>query len=183
MNLHHLPNQRPNEHVVLFLRRHWFSLLRIGCAFALLTILPISLLWYFWDSVSTWLQDPFLGPLLAMIGCMYFLSIWLFVFLEFTDYYLDTWIITNERVLNIEQEGLFKRTSSELDLASVQDATAETRGFFETMFSYGNLFVQTAGEKERFHFKSIGRPEHVKEILMKHVQDDKQRVVHTEKTK
>ena len=46
------------------------------------------------------------------------------------------------------------------------------------MFSFGNLFVQTAGEKERFHFKSIGHPEHVKELLMKHVQDDKQRVVH-----
>jgi hypothetical protein len=87
------------------------------------------------------------------------------------------WVITNERIINIEQEGLFKRTTSELDLASVQDATSEVRGFLQTMFSYGNVFVQTAGEKGRFHFKNIPYPERIQEVVMRLVQEDKQRVV------
>jgi len=176
LNIHQLPNQRPGEKIIKGLRRHWFSLLRIVIALLLLFIVPGVLVWMFWDSVSVWMANPVTGPVITVLGSMYFLSVWLFAFLEFTDYYLDVWIITNERVLNIEQEGLFERTASELDLASVQDATAEVRGFLQTMFSYGNVFVQTAGEKERFHFKDVPRPEEVQELVMSLVQDDKQRV-------
>ena len=176
LHLHHLPNQRPDEKLISVLRRHWFALLTIAGAFFLLTIIPLFLGIYFWDIFSVWSRQPFLGPILVVTISIYFLSIWLFAFLEFTDYYLDMWVITSERVINIEQEGLFKRTTSELDLASVQDATAETRGFLQTTFSYGNVFVQTAGEKSRFHFKNIPHPERVQEIVMRLVQEDKQRV-------
>ncbi|KKW32653.1 MAG: hypothetical protein UY76_C0021G0024 [Candidatus Uhrbacteria bacterium GW2011_GWA2_52_8d] len=173
MRLDHLPNQRPNEHVVLFLRRQWFALLTIVCASVLLAGVPLAAGWYFWEILRSWLDHPVIGPLLVILGSMYFLSIWLFAFLEFTDYYLDTWIITNERIINIEQEGLFHRTASELDLAAVQDTTAEIRGILQTLFTYGQVYVQTAGEKGRFHFKNIDNPEQVKEIVSRLVEEDK----------
>lgn len=176
MRLDHLPNQRPDEHVILFLRRQWFALLAIVAAFVLLVGVPLSAGWYFLDVVEGWLAHPVIGPLLVILGSIYFLSIWLFAFLEFTDYYLDTWIITNERIINIEQEGLFNRTASELDLAAVQDTTAEIRGILQTLFTYGQVYVQTAGEKGRFHFKNIDNPEHVKELVTRLVEEDKRRV-------
>ena len=176
MRLDHLPNQRPDEHVILFLRRHWFALLAIVSAFVLLVGVPLAVGWYFFDTVEGWATHPVIGPLLVILGSIYFLSIWLFAFLEFTDYYLDTWIITNERIINIEQEGLFNRTASELDLAAVQDTTAEIRGILQTLFTYGQVYVQTAGEKGRFHFKNIDNPEHVKELITRLVEDDKRRI-------
>lgn len=176
MRLDHLPNQRSNEHVILFLRRHWFALLAIATAFILLVGVPLLLGWYFFGTVEDWLAHPLIGPLIVILGSMYFLSIWLFAFLEFTDYYLDTWIITNERIINIEQEGLFNRTASELDLAAVQDTTAEIHGIWQTLFTYGQVYVQTAGEKGRFHFKNIDNPEHVKELVTRLVEEDKRRI-------
>lgn len=176
MRLDHLPNQRDNEHVILFLRRHWFSLLAIVAAFCLLVGVPLLAGWYFWETVERWLVHPVIGSLLVVLGSIYFLSIWLFAFLEFTDYYLDTWIITNERIINIEQEGLFNRTASELDLAAVQDTTAEIHGILQTLFTYGQVYVQTAGEKGRFHFKNINDPEHVKELVTRLVEEDKRRI-------
>jgi ABC-type multidrug transport system fused ATPase/permease subunit len=176
MRLDHLPNQREGEHVVLFLRRQWFALLVIVAAFILLVGVPIILAWYFWEIIQSWIEHPVIGPLTVVLGSAYILSIWLFAFLEFTDYYLDTWIITNERIINIEQEGLFHRTASELDLAAVQDTTAEIRGILQTLFTYGQVFVQTAGQKGRFHFKNINNPEHVKEIVTKLVEEDKRRL-------
>ena len=110
MRLDHLPNQRPNEHVVLFLRRHWFAILTIVLAFLLLTIVPLLISWFFWDGLRVWMHHKIWGPLLTVVGSIYFLSIWLFAFLEFTDYYLDTWIVTNERIINIEQEGLDRKS-------------------------------------------------------------------------
>lgn len=176
MRLDRLPNQRPNEHVVLFLRRHWFALLAIGFAFILLTGIPLLIGWYFQETVQIWVAHAIIGPLFVILGSMYFLSIWLFAFLEFTDYYLDTWIITNERIINIEQEGLFNRTASELDLAAVQDTTAEIRGILQTIFTYGQVYIQTAGSKGRFHFKNIDNPEHVKELITQLVEEDKRRL-------
>lgn len=175
--LDHLPNQRPDEHVVLFLRRHWIAVLAIVIAFLFLIGLPLLIGSYFWPTVERWLEHPFFGPLIVIFGSIYFLSIWLFAFLEFTDYYLDTWIVTNERIINIEQEGLFHRTASELDLAAVQDTTAEIRGITQTLLGYGNVFVQTAGERGRFHFKNISDPERVKELVTKLVEEDKQRII------
>lgn len=176
MRLDHLPNQRPNEHVVLFMRRHWFAILTIIVAFLILNGIPLGLGWFFWETVEAWMANPVVGPLIVVVGSIYFLSIWLFAFLEFTDYYLDTWIVTNERIINIEQEGLFHRTASELDLSAVQDTTAEIRGILQTVFTYGNVFVQTAGSKGRFHFKNIDNPETVKEQINKLVEDDKKRL-------
>jgi len=177
MRLNHLPNQRTDEHVILFMRRHWFAILTIVVAFLVLTGTPLALGWYYWEStVSSWMESPVLGPLIVIVGSIYFLSIWLFAFLEFTDYYLDTWIVTNEPIINIEQDGLFHRTASELDLAAVQDTTAEIRGILQTVFTYGNVFVQTAGSKGRFHFKNIDNPENVKEQINQLVEEDKQRM-------
>ncbi|MBI4435391.1 PH domain-containing protein [Candidatus Uhrbacteria bacterium] len=176
MRLDHLPNQRDNEHVVLFLRRHWFALLTIATAFVLLVGAPLAAGFYFQETILDWLAHPVIGPLFTILASIYFLSIWLFAFLEFTDYYLDTWIITNERIINIEQEGLFNRTASELDLAAVQDTTAEIRGILQTIFTYGQVYVQTAGEKGRFHFKNIDNPEHVKELVTRLVEEDKRRI-------
>ncbi len=174
-HLDHLPDQRDNEQVVLFLRRHWIALFVIIVAFLFLVATPLLFGWYFFPLVETWLNHPLWGPLFVLVASMYFLSIWLVAFLEFTDYYLDTWIVTNERIINIEQEGLFHRTASELDLSAVQDTTAEIRGILQTLLTYGNVFIQTAAEKGRFHFKNIKSPEQVKEIVNKLVEEDKKR--------
>jgi uncharacterized membrane protein YdbT with pleckstrin-like domain len=94
---------------------------------------------------------------------------------QFTDYYLDTWIVTNERIINIEQKGLFSRIVSELHLNQVQDVTSETHGIVATFLSYGDVHIQTAGARERFNFKQIDNPEKIKQIITKLVQDDKRR--------
>ncbi len=115
------------------------------------------------------------GPLLALAASLYVLAVWLYAFLEFTDYYLDTWIVTNERIINIEQQGLFHRTASELHLASIQDVTSDVAGMLHTFFDFGSVFIQTAAERERFNFKDIERPEQVKELIIRLSEADKLR--------
>ena len=44
-----------------------------------------------------------------------------------------------------------------------------------TFFDYGNVYIQTAGEKERFVFKDVGRPERVREDILRLVEADKKR--------
>jgi membrane protein YdbS with pleckstrin-like domain len=175
LHLSHLPNQKPDEQVVMFLRRQWFAWAVIVASSFLMLAVPAAVVWFFWDRVSIWLDHPLIGPGLVVIASIYVLSVWLFSFLEFTDYYLDTWIITTHRVINIEQKGLFNRVASELHLAAVQDVTSDVKGVIRTFFDFGYVLVQTAAEHTQFVFKDIDHPEKVKELIIKLVEEDKKR--------
>lgn len=175
LNLAHLPNQQKDEKVVLFLRPFWIQPLTILLAMALLYGALLGVSFFFWNYIALWLTDPFIGPVLVIATGMYVGAVWLFAFLQFTSYYLDVWIITTERLISVDQDGLFSRTSSELHLASVQDVTSEVHGMLQTFLNFGDLHVQTAAEKERFVFKNIPHPEKTREIIVNLVDLDKRR--------
>jgi len=174
LSLDSLPNQKPGEHVVLFLRRQWFAWASIIVAFVLMVAVPSAIAIFFWDTLSVWLRHPVVGPLLTVAACIYVLCMWLFSFLEFTDYYLDTWIITNDRIINIEQRGLFNRMASELHMGAVQDVTSDVKGIVHTFFDYGAVLVQTAAENTVFMFKDVEHPEKVKELIIRLVEEYKE---------
>lgn len=164
--VHIFPGQHSGERILLLLRRHWFVLAASSALFILFLLLPLlvrllvpigvlaAMSGTVWDGVST----------LALSG--YYLFLWLFFFTVFTDYYLDVWILTNERIINIEQVGLFHRVISEQRLLRVQDVTSDIRGIFPTFLNYGNVFVQTAGERERFVFLQVPDPNAVKKAIL-----------------
>lgn len=166
LDLKHLPNQQPDEKVVLFLRPFWIEPLTILLAILLLygALLGVSL--WFMEPINAWLADPFIGPILVIAALMYVGAVWLFAFIQFTSYYLDTWIITTERLISNDQAGPFSRTSSELHLVSVQDVTSEVHGILHTFLNYGDIHVQTAAEKVRFVFKNIPHPEKTRQTIV-----------------
>lgn len=94
------------------------------------------------------------------------LMLWILGFLIWIDYYFDVWIITNERIINIEQKGLFTRDISELRYESVQDVTSSVVGLIPTMLNFGDVSVQTAAKEERFLFRQVGDPFTIKDQIM-----------------
>ena len=162
MNLDHIPNQLPNETVVLFLRRHWIDLLRIFFFSGVLFILPIVVGTLIQFANPELVAHVFWGPALAAMLVAYLLVVLVLTCTELTDYWLDVWIVTSERIINTEQQGLFNRVVSEVYLYQVQDVTSEQKGLIATFLTFGDVFVQTAAERERFQFKNIDNPEDVK---------------------
>ena len=80
----------------------------------------------------------------------------LFVF--WTNYYLDVWIITNKKILNVDQHGLFKREVIVLHLDKIQDITYMVDGLVATTLNYGNIKVTTAGKEAEFVLPGIPNP-------------------------
>jgi membrane protein YdbS with pleckstrin-like domain len=151
----HLPNQLPKEKVIKILRRHWLIPLRFIVLHIILIFIPIII----YSLLINIYPNIFIGSIIypiAILGAsIYFLFIILFFFHCFIDYYLDVWIITNKRIVNIEQKGLFARVVSEQKLSRVQDVTSEVQGLLPTLFGYGNVYIQTAGEEQRFNFWQV----------------------------
>lgn len=162
IHLDHLPNSQPQEVVKIFLRRHWIDLLKIFLFSGVMLLVPVAI-FVLSNVVDAHLfAHPFWGPLGALMLFGYLLIIYCITLTEVTDYWLDVWIVTTERIINAEQHGLFNRLVSEVHLEQIQDITSETKGFLETFLTYGDVYVQTAGEKERFRFKNVDNPDDVK---------------------
>lgn len=84
----------------------------------------------------------------------------------FIDYYLDVYIVTNERIVDIAQDGFFRRSISELYLREVQDVSATVKGIFPTTMHYGDITIQTAGERPNFVFKNVPNPYKISKIIV-----------------
>lgn len=162
MRLSELPNSEPQETVQIFLRRFWMDIFRIFLFTGLLLIVPVAAIVFLALTGATLLESPIWGPLSAVLLSTYLLIAFVITITEVMDYWLDVWIVTNERIINIEQHGLFKRLVSEVRLDQIQDITSETLGFLETFLTYGDVYIQTAATKERFQFKNIDNPDEVK---------------------
>jgi uncharacterized membrane protein YdbT with pleckstrin-like domain len=164
-NQFHFKGQKPGEKILMVIHRHWFNILsKFFILFILLALLFFSFFFNFFIS-PTILGDSGAG-MLSFLQNSFFIFIWLFFFITWIDYYFDVWIVTNERIVNINQKGLFSREVSELEMEKIQDITVEVLGVIPTFFNYGNLYIQTAGETERFIFARVPNPYAIKDLIM-----------------
>ena len=159
------PGQRENEKIILFLRRHWFIFL-MRILLIVISIIALVVIYVFFNAVNSNFRESAYYNLLLFGESLATLFIWNFFFILWLDYYLDAWIVTDERIINIEQRGFFTRKISELKLTKIQDVTSEIIGVIPTLFNYGNIYVQTAGEKEHFTFFQIPNPNYVKNVIV-----------------
>ncbi len=164
-NQFHFKGQKPGETILMVIHRHWFNILsKFFVIFILLALLFSSFFSNFF--IPPALLSDSGTSLLSFFQNSFFIFIWLFFFITWIDYYFDVWIVTNERIVNINQRGLFSREVSELEMEKIQDITVEVLGIIPTFFNYGNLYIQTAGETERFIFARVPNPYTIKDLIM-----------------
>ncbi len=164
------PDKRPNEKVVHVIRRHGLIMIKHILLLLLLWFIPIALFAFFAIALDVDFFKAGIAQVLAVfVTSLIYLYAWLTFFHNWVDYYLDIWIVTNERLLNIEQEGLFSRVISETNISKVQDVTSEVRGKLQTFLDFGNVHIQSAGEQKRFVFEEVPHPREVaQEIIRLH---------------
>lgn len=159
------PGQQDNEKICLVLREHWISLFLklvvwfgFAAVYLILDYIDVSYL-------ENNIDSSFL-PLVEVIKIVFLMFLALGLFIIFTLYYLNMYIVTDERIVNIQQLGLLRHTISELHLEQIQDVTAEIHGLPENIFDYGDVYIQTAGETERFVFHNIPGPTRVTKLIL-----------------
>jgi membrane protein implicated in regulation of membrane protease activity len=172
MAIHHNFNHyelelREGEYFASVMRKHWFVLvahiipflLALIAPFLLLSIIPASSV-----TDATIAIIVFFGALWVLIGLMVVFTIW-------TNYYLDLWIVTNQRLIDIEQRTLFNREIKTLRMETVQDVQVDVEGIIQTFLSFGTLRVQTAGTGGTdAKIVGIPHPNSEKDIIMEQVQ-------------
>lgn len=159
------------EKILLRLHRHPIILIFQVLPFLLLLGIPAAYTYY---TPQIEEEFAFLVPLLVygnLVRDLFTLILFLFILYTFYIHYLDIWLVTEEHIVNMEQKTLFSKTIAEQELERIQDISAEVRGFFPTLFNYGDVLVQTAGTHERFLFKDVSHPHHIVTTISKLLQE------------
>lgn len=166
MSIFQLFTQHPGEKVEFSLRRHPIVFLGPTFVFLVLAVLPFVARMIFLQGGPIAFSNELEDAGMKLLVTVYYLGIWIFYFSEFTDYYLDIDIVTNDRVIDINQKGLFGRSVSELDLTRVQDVNSIIKGIIPTLLNYGTVIVETAAKEENFVFNQVPNPHYVRQRII-----------------
>ena len=154
------------EKKVFCLRRHVITFLPAILLYILALAIPVGIAIYFGLGNGKNILEADYAPLLILLGGVYLLAVTLFFFAYFVDFYLDVLFVTNDRLVDMEQNNLFARTVSEVDLYRIQDVTSEVKGVAAHIFNYGTLTIQTAGAKQQFKIHNIPDPHRLRQQIL-----------------
>lgn len=158
------PAQEETEEILYIIRRHWFTYAIFWFVAILMAIPVIFVAIYYFGHLG---QLPDNTENLIVIGVSVYILFGLGIMIYgFIDFYLDVYIVTDRRIVDIKQDGLFKRAISELNFRQIQDVNASVSGVFPTLLHYGDVFIQTAGELANFNFQSIPHPYEMSKIII-----------------
>ncbi len=158
-------DKKSDEDIILILRRHWLTFIFKFFPIILGVILLVFTHFVLADMMDSWFSVENLD-VVYFIESVMAMFLWLIAFIFWIDYYFDAWIITDHRIIDIEQQGLFRRNVSELEHSKIQDVTTEIHGILPTILKYGFVYVQTAGKKGRFIFKEVPNPMFVRKLIV-----------------
>ena len=134
LNAPHYGWQAADEAVVLFTREHWWGLLR-RMFFPLLALLGIiGLLIVIQESVPS-----FLG-LAVLVGLLILGGIVGYVYLDWRN---DYWVVTNKRLVHVDELILIRKRRNETPLPSITQVQYERHGIAAAILDFGDLAVET----------------------------------------
>jgi membrane protein YdbS with pleckstrin-like domain len=173
MHLSGFIRQKNYEHIIRTVRRSFITFIPTIVLTAILLAVPIILKVFLDTLFPDFLATTTLLPIFILFISLYYLSIGLFFYSSFVIFYLDMLVITNDRLLDIEQKNLFARTIAEADLYQIQDVSSEIIGFFPTLFNYGNLTIQTAGAVLKFEVSNVHGPDALRQEILELAEADR----------
>lgn len=152
----------PDEKVLVMVRKHWFVILAELFGIFILIIMPFVAL-FSYALFSGLIENMGINLLDYSNAIGFGVAAWLLFslmggFTIWTHYYLDLWIVTDRRIILVDQIRFFSRNVSVFRLERMQDIEYTIKGIIPTLLNFGSLKAQTAGAHES-NFNSTGLPD------------------------
>ncbi len=146
------PGQLDDERVIIYERRHWFTIIKWIRRPLILLLISLVIAW----GVATILEPP------SGIRLIYWLVIPLpalaWIGWKALDWRNDRYIVTDKRVIHIEKTYLTREERDEAPLAMIQDVSIEMKGLMTHLLYFGDVTIQTAGTLGTIRFQGIQKP-------------------------
>ncbi len=83
----------------------------------------------------------------------------------FISWYWNAFIITSQRVIDIDQRGFLSRTVSEATYDKIQDISFSIKGFCGTICNFGIINLQTAGTATNLELLDVHDPKEIHHLI------------------
>lgn len=160
-------SQQDDETVLLLGRRHLVTNLGWIAMLCFAFVIPF-----------VWGEFPFLkaldGNTLVSITMLWYMGLIFFGMQSFLTWFYNVYIITNERLVDVDFIGLLSKTVNVAQISMIQDVNYTQKGILASFFNYGDVIVQTASEQRTpdthtetsaFTFEAVAFPDKVASVI------------------
>jgi len=151
--------QDADEDVILFMRQHIIVLIPKLIFGICIFFVPLFLFPILAQFLLSPIEIP--GGYIVIGTVFWYVAIFGFILTSFLQWFFNIFIVTNKRIIDIDFLYLLYKKFSEAQIVRIQDISFRTGGIMATMFNYGDVLIQTAGELPNFVFEKIPRPAEV----------------------
>lgn len=156
--------QKETESVILFLRAHFITNVSWILISLILIIIPI-MIFIFLPNFGIDLSSPTAARFTIVYAAFYYLIVLSYIFISFLHWFYNVFIVTSERVVDIDYSDIVIHNIAVTNLNHVEDVNYTQSGFIPTLFNYGDVFVQTAGNERNFEALSVPKPREATHII------------------
>jgi len=153
-------DREPGEKLMFLLRRH--PITNLGWIFTTLVLLALPTALNYIVNASDLALPVEFG---LVTNFVFYLFAAIFAFESFLTWFYNVFIITDRRIVDINFYGFFYKRVTEAPWQNIEDTTYIQSGVLQTIFNFGDVFVQTAAEQREFGFESVPQPRKVYDII------------------
>ena len=147
--------QRADEAVTLVTKPHIWLLMPIAAVWlVIILIVAVALLGFGASKITS-----IVIVLTLVVGALYSFYFW-FMW-NGCDY-----IVTNQRVIKIDQVGIFSRVISEAEIHRIQEISTEINGPIRTMLNFGTVRIKTASDNSKIDLEDVTDPYDVQQAIV-----------------
>lgn len=151
-------SQESKEQIVLLLRRHFIT--NIPWIFIAIVLTLVSFLFPYFGILSV-LPSRFQ----FMTYILWYLFVLAYVIENLLSWLYNVYIITDERIVDIDFYSLVYKRISEAKIEKIEDVTYTQGGFIQSLFDFGTVTIQTAAEKREFEMEYVPQPSRLAKVL------------------
>jgi len=159
------PGQREDEEVVLVLFKHWYMVVT-----PMVKAIGIILLSF---AIPIWLHFANFIFSYGVTTSIYYLWMvfWIgYMVYHYINWYRDRFILTTQRLINVDQRGMVNRRVAEVELDKIQNITHVIAGVFPTVLNFGTVIVQSAGAND-LNLEQVANPALLQEDITRLVKE------------
>ena len=153
--IHKLIKLDLEENIVEIVYQHKMKYILSGLIAVLIFCSSFFILFSFIDS-GKWLY-------FLVIGMILFSVIWVLVLMR--QWANTVMILTNHRILDIDQSNLWNRKIAMVDLGKIEEVLVETHGITKLFWKYGSLQLFLANGNLSLRFDYVIKPEELQEKI------------------
>lgn len=168
--------QNKGEVIMLLMRRHPITNLGWVMISLILAFIP-----FFWGEFPLLMAVS--EGVRSSITVLWYAGLLLYAFQNLLLWFYNVYIVTDERVVDVDFFGLLYKNVNMAQLKNVEDVSYSQIGILSSIFNYGKVVIQTASEQlsddvgresAAFTFNAVSNPDRVMRVINQLMEQEEQ---------